>query len=83
MHFGYNTKLEEQLGAAYQWQTFANQYLLIDETQIDDACFDNTQAIDLGFAHRRHWVLLPLTAKLNTCTNKESALPVYCYTAVN
>jgi len=81
VHFGYHTALEDQLMAAYQWQQQDDQYLLIEDTQIDTACFDSAQAIDLGFAHRRHWMLLPASAKKVSCTYSNSALPIYRYDA--
>jgi hypothetical protein len=81
VHFGYHTVLEKQLMAAYQWQQQDNQYLLIEDIEIDAACFDNAQAIDLGFAHRRHWMLLPASAKKEGCKYGESDLPVYRYEA--
>ena len=81
VHFGYHTVLEKQLAAAYQWQQKENQYLLIEDIEIDAACFDNAQAIDLGFAHRRHWMLLPASAKKEDCAYSHSELPVYRYEA--
>jgi 4-amino-4-deoxy-L-arabinose transferase-like glycosyltransferase len=79
VHFGYNTPLEEQLAAAYQWQRLEKQYILIEDIQIYKACFQLEKAIDLGFAHRRHWVLLPTSAKKTNCDYQESNLPVYRY----
>jgi 4-amino-4-deoxy-L-arabinose transferase-like glycosyltransferase len=81
VHFGYHTTLENQLLAAYQWQQHEKQYLLIEDIQIDESCFDSKQAIDLGFAHRRHWMLLPLTAKKASCTYSDPGLPIYHYAA--
>jgi hypothetical protein len=52
---------------------------LIEDKEIDAACFDTTQAIDLGFAHRRHWMLLPASAKKENCVYGYSDLPVYRY----
>ncbi|AEP30601.1 ArnT family glycosyltransferase [Brumicola nitratireducens] len=79
VHFGYHTVLKKQLMAAYQWQQQENQYLLIEDVEIDAACFDTAQAIDLGFAHRRHWMLLPASAKKEECEYDGSDLPVYRY----
>jgi 4-amino-4-deoxy-L-arabinose transferase-like glycosyltransferase len=81
VHFGYHTALEGQLAAAYQWQKQADQYLLIEDIKIDTACFDSAQAIDLGLAHRRHWVLLPVAAKKAHCPYSAPYLPIYGYQA--
>lgn len=78
-HFGYHTPLEEQLKAAYQWQSNERRYLLIEDKLIDPSCFDMDSGIDLGFAHRRHWILLPQDAKKPTCEYPPSELPVYFY----
>ncbi|WP_371195105.1 ArnT family glycosyltransferase [Glaciecola sp. SC05] len=78
-HFGYNTPLKYQLEAAYHWQSKDNQYLIIEDKLIDQACFDMEQSIDLGFAHRRHWILLPSAAKKADCGYKQSQHPVYFY----
>lgn len=80
VHFGYHTPIEDQLRAAYQWQTNNHQYLLVEDTQVEQTCFDIDKAIDLGFAHRRHWLLMPLAAKQLNCDYSPSDLPVFRYT---
>jgi hypothetical protein len=80
-HFGYHTPPKQQLAAAYQWQDNVNRYLLLEDVLVDTECFDIKQAFDLGFAHRRHWVLLPSSAKLAQCESTASNLPVYSYGA--
>jgi len=83
VHFGYHTDIQLQLQAAYQWQVEEYQYLLIEDIAVDASCFDVTHALDLGFAHRRHWLLLPAAAKKQTCVYEPSSLPVYRYTPNN
>jgi hypothetical protein len=78
-HFGYNTPLKQQLEAAYQWQSNEERYLLLEDKLIDPSCFDTAQGIDLGFAHRRHWILLPEGSKKADCGYKPSQHPVYFY----
>lgn len=78
-HFGYRTLLEQQLETAYQWQKKDTQFILIEDKLVDDVCFDINKGIDLGFAHRRHWVLLPKAAKNSNCNHESSHLPVYKY----
>nr|WP_136250934.1 glycosyltransferase family 39 protein [Ningiella ruwaisensis] len=62
-HFGYHTPNDIQLKSAYQWLESSNQYILIEKKLADDTCFDTSEGHDLGFAHRRHWLLLPATSK--------------------
>lgn len=78
-HFGYHTPLNYQLEGAYQWLSNNNRYLIVEDELIDQACFDRTKAIDLGFAHRRHWLLLPEVSKKAECKYNPSQLQVYYY----
>jgi hypothetical protein len=78
-HFGYHTPSNEQLKAAYQWLSNEHRYLIIEDKLIDASCFDMAQGIDLGFAHRRHWMLLPEVSKKTDCKYAATQLPVYFY----
>lgn len=82
-HFGYHTALEYQLEAAYQWLSNDRRFVLIAEKQINTECFDMKNAIKLGVAHRRNWVLLPFSAKRDTCSYKNSEVEVFTYKAKN
>ena len=79
IHFGYNTVIEAQLSSAYKWQVSANQFLLVEDKIIKGSCYDIDKLIDLGFAHRRHWVLVPVDAKLTNCEISDERLPLYQY----
>jgi 4-amino-4-deoxy-L-arabinose transferase-like glycosyltransferase len=78
-HFGYHTPLEDQLQAGYQWLSNEQRYLIIEDKVIDPSCFDIERGIDLGFAHRRHWILMPESAKKTGCAYPASDIPVYFY----
>ncbi len=78
-HFGYHSPLEGQIGAAYQWQNADTRFVLIADKLIDEQCFDTSKAHDLGYAHRRHWLLLPQDSKRDHCKFTPSGLPTYTY----
>lgn len=78
-HFGYHTLLEDELQAGYQWLSNERRYLIIEDKVIDPSCFDIALGIDLGFAHRRHWILMPESAKKAGCAYPASDIPVYFY----
>lgn len=67
VHFGYNASNESQLSSAYAWQVQAQQFMLLDEKNLIGDCYDIKKSIDVGFAHRRHWLLIPLDAKNASC----------------
>ncbi len=56
-HFGHRRPAEESMADGIAW-LFAEpgRIALIDDDE--KACFDASTAIDLGFAHRRHWYLV-------------------------
>ncbi len=83
VHFGYHTDIHEQTAAAYQWLTHSSQYILVEDKLIDRTCFDVSAGIDVGYAHRRQWVLLPHSAKLEDCSAKTSDAPVFHYKYVD
>jgi 4-amino-4-deoxy-L-arabinose transferase-like glycosyltransferase len=82
-HFGYNSPVEEQLAAAYQWLNDTHRYILIDDKVAQKGCFDMEQSLDLGSAHRRHWVLLPADSKRESCEDSVSNLPAYYYKSMD
>ena len=56
-HFGHRRPYEESLADGMAWLSAApGRLALIDDDEPD--CFDASTAIDLGFAHRRHWYLV-------------------------
>ena len=67
--FSYLLPTEEQVKSAWQWQQQnANRYILLStEATSAASCFDLDKAIDLGFAHREHWLLLSSSAALAHC----------------
>lgn len=81
VHFGYHTSSEAQLLAAYQWLSRAgkNKYLLVDQRLVNEACFDLTQQIPVGYAHRKNWLLLPANALKSTCLDNTTNAVMYRY----
>lgn len=79
VHFGYNSMTDNQLYSAYTKHLKSNQFVLIDESDLKSTCYELNGAIDVGFAHRRHWVLVPLSAKNGTCEVIADLLPAYRY----
>jgi 4-amino-4-deoxy-L-arabinose transferase-like glycosyltransferase len=78
-HFGYHTDNDEQLKAAWQWQAEdATKYILINEALISQ-CFDGKKALDAGYAHRVHWVLLGLESRLAQCEIPNAEVRQYHY----
>jgi 4-amino-4-deoxy-L-arabinose transferase-like glycosyltransferase len=56
-HFGHRRPYEESLADGLAWLSAApGRLALIDDDE--PGCFDASTAIDLGFAHRRHWYLV-------------------------
>ncbi|WP_438865441.1 ArnT family glycosyltransferase [Neptunicella sp.] len=78
-HFGYHTPDEQQIRAAWLWQGNHNQrYLLLDKASQTD-CFDLTKGIDVGYAHRVNWWLLPVSSRLASCPKPDERLQQYYY----
>jgi 4-amino-4-deoxy-L-arabinose transferase-like glycosyltransferase len=70
-HFSYLAPLTEQERNAWVWMREApNRHLLLP-TDAELTCFDLGQAVSLGAAHRREWVLLGTAAMRTTCTPPE------------
>jgi hypothetical protein len=66
-HFGYHTASAEQIKAAWRWQgNDVKKFILIDEAEIT-LCFDRSKALDAGYAHRVHWVVLTPDSRLPEC----------------
>ncbi len=79
-HFGYHTKVDPAQRAAWLWQGKNPKRYVLTFEKADMSCFDMTQAIDVGWAHRNHWLLLPSTARLASC--EQPAQQVNAYTFV-
>jgi hypothetical protein len=79
VHFGYHSLLEEQLSSVYAWHSTGNQFVLIEDKLLEGSCYDIARTIDLGYAHRRHWLLVPLDAKKDDCAIDAESLPLYRY----
>ncbi|MDP5031695.1 glycosyltransferase family 39 protein [Paraglaciecola sp.] len=66
-HFGYHTDNQEQVKAAWHWQgDDTKRFILIDENEVT-LCFDPTKALDVGYAHRVHWLILGVESRLVQC----------------
>lgn len=78
-HFGYHSESDDQIKAAWQWQgTDENKYILIDKDQIT-VCFDAQKALDAGYAHRVHWVVLNVDSRLPQCKAPSENMLQYHY----
>jgi 4-amino-4-deoxy-L-arabinose transferase-like glycosyltransferase len=67
VHFGYHTPAEIQLLAAWAWSGKGNNRYVLVSADASARCFDLTDAIDVGFAHRHHWLLLSASARRDMC----------------
>ena len=85
VHFGYHTDSEDQKRAAYHWLERANttKYVLIDKSQVTGECFNAAKAIDLGYAHRTHWVLLSTDGLNENCPLPEKGVSLFRYTSIS
>lgn len=78
-HFGYHSDNNEQLKAAWQWLgNTENRYILVDKDLVTQ-CFDSKKAIDMGYAHRVHWVLLAGDSKMKDCPAPDPSVITYYY----
>ncbi|WP_416308519.1 ArnT family glycosyltransferase [Neptunicella sp. SCSIO 80796] len=78
-HFGYHTPANQQLRAAWQWQQQnTTRYILVDKALQSD-CFDFSRGIDMGFAHRVNWILLPASSRFSHCPKPDDGLHEYYY----
>lgn len=67
VHFSYLALPQEQDKNAWLWmREKPNRYILTQKSD-DLVCFDQSKAVDLGVAHRRHWLLLTAEALLPSC----------------
>jgi 4-amino-4-deoxy-L-arabinose transferase-like glycosyltransferase len=69
-HFSYLSPIEQQERRAWAWVHEAPNRFVLTPTDAELTCFDFTQAVSLGEAHRREWVLLGAEA-----LNAECAAP--------
>ncbi|WP_137167913.1 ArnT family glycosyltransferase [Salinimonas lutimaris] len=75
-HAGFNTPADISEGAIWQWAgQQPDRWVLVPAT-VTLQCFDTTQAISVGTAHREDWLLLPPDAVRATCPFNTQA-PVY------
>lgn len=66
-HFSYLAPDREQERNAWHWQAQApDRYLLVSEDQ-PLQCYRKDGAIELGVAHRQHWLLLGMNQRLPGC----------------
>lgn len=66
-HFGYHTPQHLQFMKAWQWQPKAAGRYILSFKKADLTCFDSNQAVSMGRAHRKDWVLFKLDSRLTTC----------------
>ena len=57
-HFSYLSPIDEQQKRAWVWVHEAPNRFVLTPTDAEVACFALSQAVSLGEAHRREWVLL-------------------------
>ncbi|MFC4656353.1 ArnT family glycosyltransferase [Rheinheimera marina] len=80
-HFGFNTPNDQQLWAAYQWQSsHPEAVVLLNFSLLDGQCYDPDKAVHLGFAHRADWVMLDTESRRAQCP-APAELPVFHYKA--
>ncbi|NOQ13882.1 MAG: hypothetical protein GQ583_05280 [Methyloprofundus sp.] len=66
-HFGYHTLQDLQFIKAWQWQAESENRYILAFKKAPLKCFDINKAIDLGWAHRRDWILYTKESRLATC----------------
>ncbi len=77
-HMGAHTPMEKQVYLAWQWLNHHPKgYMLVDENNaaLFGKCLETDDKLDLGFAHRQHWLLLH-TPKPR-CVAPVSPSPIY------
>lgn len=77
-HFGYHTPQDLQFRKAWQWQAESENRYILAFKKAPLKCFDINKAIDLGWAHRRDWILYKQDSRLATC--KKPPEDVYAFT---
>jgi len=80
-HFGYHTQQIQAQQKAWQWQGELNlqpRYLLTFKGA-DMPCYDMSQAVDVGMAHRQNWQLLPSSARLKSCAVPDKSVNAYTF----
>lgn len=70
-HFSYLTSSQQQDRNAWLWMKEQPGRYILTQNDQDLTCFDASQSIDLGEAHRRHWILLGQDSLLETCPKPE------------
>lgn len=70
-HFSYLAPLSEQERRAWAWVHEAPNRFVLAPTDAALACFDFGQAVSLGEAHRREWVLLGAASLKTACPAPE------------
>lgn len=66
-HFGYLKPIATQEAAAWHWQAAAPSRYVLVYAGAALACYDVAQALDAGLALRKHWLLLPASARRPAC----------------
>lgn len=78
-HFGYHTDNNQQLMAAWSWlDTEDKAYVLVDKSLINQ-CFDANKSVEVGYAHRVHWVILNRESRTTTCEKADDSVISYHY----
>lgn len=63
----------QEVADAARWlQGGASRYLVVPGEAVVEGCFDATEAIDLGYAHRRRWLLFGAAAARPECVARGS-----------
>lgn len=66
-HFGYHSQNDEQLKAAWHWQGSDSKKFILLNAALISQCFAAQKALNAGFAHRVHWVVLGVESRLQEC----------------
>lgn len=66
-HFGYHTPQDLQYMKAWEWQTAREGRYILTFKKTDLKCFNFDEAISVGRAHRRDWLLYTPESRLADC----------------
>jgi 4-amino-4-deoxy-L-arabinose transferase-like glycosyltransferase len=78
-HFGFRRDLDQDLNDAIAWLLQdADRQVLVSEEQVRE-CLGEGPRVDLGFAHRRQWLLIDASSLADKCDRKAPDRPHMLY----
>jgi hypothetical protein len=84
-HFGYHTPEKLQFSKAWQWQkqgqSNGKKRYILTFKKTDMQCFDINQAIDVGRAHSRDWIIFTDAAQQDNCPAPDESVHAFSYQA--